>query len=168
MIIYSILIDTHFLLSMRSTPAQPSQQDHVLALCHMLSNRIGRVFGAELEAYGITAAEWRVILTLGLHEQASGRDITNRWAMDKMAISRAISNLQKQGLVNRKQNKQDKRSFDLKLTKAGKKLYAEILPEANHLYHEILSCLDKQEVRALRNTLIKMINHIDDVENRTQ
>lgn len=151
---------------MKNSPAQPDQQDHVLALCHMLSNRIGKTFSSELENYGITAAEWRVILTLGLHENASGQDITNRWAMDKMAVSRAIAALEEHNLVKKQQNKKDKRSFDLTLTRTGKALYSKILPSANHLYHEILSCLSKQEAKALRNSLIKVIKHIDNVAER--
>ena len=39
--------------------------DKPLSLVHVLSNRIGRAFHGEIETkFGITIAEWRVLLTL--------------------------------------------------------------------------------------------------------
>ena len=148
---------------MRSTAAQPGRQDHVLALCHMLSNRISKAFISELEKHDVTVAEWRVMLTLALHERASGREITSRWAMDKMAVSRAVTSLERRALIHREQNRADKRSFDLELTKAGRSMYEEILPVANQRYRELTAGLDKSEITTLRQLLVKAIDHVDAV-----
>lgn len=137
--------------------AQPGPNDNVLTLCHMLSNRISRAFLREVEKFGITVAEWRVILTLAQHKKASGQDIASRWAMDKMTISRAISSLEDQGLIIRQKNSKDKRSFDLTLSKAGQALYKKILPVANKRYYNLITSLDKSEMKTFRRFLITMI-----------
>ncbi len=143
---------------------QPGPDDHVLTLCHMLSNRIGKAFAAELENRDITVAEWRVLLTLAQHQPASGKAITGRWAMDKMAVNRAIKSLQTHGLIKKEMNQADKRVIDLRLTEAGQKLYATLVPIANQRYHKLLAGLDKQEEKQLRETLLKMITHVDGME----
>ena len=148
---------------MKTRAAQPGRQDHVLALCHMLSNRISRAFISELEKHDVTVAEWRVLLTLASHEKVSGRDISSRWAMDKMAVSRAVASLERRALVDKQQSRADKRSFELKLTKAGRSMYETILPVANRRYRELTAGLDKSEIKALRHLLVKAIGHVDAV-----
>ncbi|MCZ6763683.1 MAG: MarR family transcriptional regulator [Alphaproteobacteria bacterium] len=148
---------------MKNSAAQPGRRDHVLALCHMLSNRIGKAFAGELGENGITVAEWRVILTLALHETASGQEITNRWAMDKMAVNRAIASLEKSGAIEKKRNAHDKRTRDIRLTRAGRSLYDAVLPMANKRYRKLMAGLDQSEHEALHGALIKMIAHVDAV-----
>lgn len=147
---------------MSNSPAQPGPNDSVLALCHMLSNRIGRAFSHETDKFGISVAEWRVILTLALHEKASSREITSRWAMDKMAVSRAVSRLEEQELIVKRQNAKDKRSFDLYLTDTGYEMYKKMLPTANKHYHRLVSGLNKSETTAFRKALIKLIMQVDE------
>jgi DNA-binding MarR family transcriptional regulator len=135
--------------------------DHVLTLCHMLANRIGKAFASELENQDMTVAEWRVMLTLAQHQNASGQEITGRWAMDKMAVNRAISSLDQRGLIRKMRSSEDRRTINLQLTAAGRKMYDALLPMANDRYHELLSGLDKSEEKQLRQTLLKLITHTD-------
>jgi len=141
--------------------AQPGPDDHVLTLCHMLANRIGKAFASELENQDMTVAEWRVMLTLAQHQNASGQEITGRWAMDKMAVNRAISSLDQRGLIKKMRSNEDRRTINLQLTAQGQKKYDALLPMANDRYHELLSCLDKNEEKQLRQTLLKLIIHTD-------
>ena len=145
-----------------ATPAaQLGPNDHVLTLCHMLANRIGKAFASELENQDMTVAEWRVMLTLAQHQNASGQEITGRWAMDKMAVNRAISSLDQRGLIRKMRSSEDRRTINLQLTAAGRKMYDALLPMANDRYHELLSGLDKNEEKQLRQTLLKLITHTD-------
>ena len=141
--------------------SQPKQNDNVLNLCHMLSNRIGKAFLKELELKDVSVADWRVLMTLTQHAPTSGINITSRWAMDKMTINRSIKSLHKRGLIQKKQNRKDKRTVDLILTPLGNSLYSELLPIANDRFHKIMESLNKVEENNLRLTLLKIINHID-------
>jgi|TARA_B100001971_G_C17785643_1_gene331948 DNA-binding MarR family transcriptional regulator len=144
-----------------TSAAQPGPDDHVLTLCHMLANRIGKAFATELESQDMTVAEWRVLLTLAQHQNASGQEITGRWAMDKMAVNRAIKNLERGGHIKKKRSKADRRTINLQLTARGRKIYDDLLPMANDRYHALLSGLDKKEEQQLRQALLKMIAHTD-------
>ena len=139
----------------------PGEHDHVLMLCHMLSNRISRSFSRELERFDVSVAEWRVMLSLASGFGISGQEITNRWAMDKMAVSRAIGSLEQRGWITRRKNSRDRRSLDLELTGQGLAMYERMLPSANEHYHKLVAGLDEGEMTAFRQTLLSMIAEAD-------
>lgn len=156
------------ILKMKKRTANTGSGEHVLALCHMLSNRISKVFTRELEKYGVTTAEWRVILTVSLDKGVTASDITNRWAMDKMAISRAIASLEAKGLILKRPGKSDRRSYKVTLTNAGRSVYNRIVPMANERYHTLLGGLEKSEEKTLHRILCKLIARADVVAAQTE
>lgn len=141
-----------------STLASPS--DDVLSEIHVLANLIGQGFSEFLEGeHGLTVAEWRVMLTLGRHPGQTAAEITARWAMDKMAISRALQRLEEAGHIRRDRNPDDRRSYRLSLTADGQMLHDRILPGATARYRDFVGCLSEQELANLRDALHKLINH---------
>lgn len=140
------------------------QPDDLLSEIHVLANLVARAFSGQLdEAFGVSVPDWRVLLTLARHPGLTAAEITNRWAMDKMAISRAIQRLEGEGHIRRDRNPHDRRSFSLSLTDDGRQLYETILPLANERYHAFLSCLSKEEQSALRQSLDKLIAQADNL-----
>ncbi len=153
--------------SRRTDPAstlsgKPRHHDNVLASIHVLSNRITRAFESRLESnHGLSVPEWRVLLSLASESGLTAKDIHERWAMDKMAVSRAVRRLESQGQVKRRKNPGDARSYVLSITKKGNRLFQKILPSADARYHEILSGLTVQEQRSLKRILKKLNEHTD-------
>ena len=130
----------------------------------MLSNRISRAFFDEVETkYGVSIAEWRIILTLVSEPGLSAADITNRWAMEKMSVNRAIQRLVDSGNVARSRDPEDRRSYRLTLTAKGRKLYEKIAPSANKRYAELTSAISGEELEALVATLRKMISRAEEL-----
>lgn len=141
-------------------------RDNLLGSVHLLSNQISRAFFEQVESkHGITLAEWRVILTLKQSPGATATEITAQWAMEKMAMNRAIRHLQQMGCVQRKPNKQDRRSYVLSLSKKGERLYTKIIPDANRRYAEIIACLSKSELAMLRKLIVKLNRHTGQLQD---
>jgi len=138
--------------------------DKPLSLVHMLSNRISRAFFDEVETkYGVSLAEWRVILTLVSESGVSGADITNRWAMEKMAVNRAVQRLVDTGYVARTRDPDDRRSYRLTLTAKGTRLHDKIAPAANKRYAELTSSVSRDELEAMVATLRTMIARAEEL-----
>jgi len=136
--------------------------DNVLSAVHVLANLIGEGFADHLDtAHGLSVADWRVMLTLGREPGLSAAEITSRWAMDKMAISRAIKRLTTAGMIARKRNPRDRRSYQLSLTRAGRALHAAVMPGATQRYRDFVACLSRTERDALRRALAKLIAHAE-------
>lgn len=88
---------------------------------------LGRIYG---EHFGIGIPEWRVVAQLGEFGKLTSRDIGELAQMHKTKVSRAVSELEKRGLVSRTENRQDRRESFVTLTPAGKRIYNQIVPLA--------------------------------------
>ena len=136
--------------------------DKPLSLIHVLSNRIGSAFHGEIETkFGITISEWRVLMTLTSEKGVSAAEITNRWAMEKMMVNRAIQRLVDNGCITRERDPNDRRRYRLALTTKGRKLYDKIAPTTNKRYNELMSAIDSDETDALVGALQKIIQRAE-------
>ncbi len=136
--------------------------DKPLSLIHVLSNRIGRAFHGEIETkFGITISEWRVLMTLTSEKGVSAAEITNRWAMEKMMVNRAIQRLVDNGCITRQRDPNDRRRYRLALTTKGRKLYDKIALTTNKRYNELMSAIDSDETDALVRALQKIIQRAE-------
>ncbi|WP_407492812.1 MarR family winged helix-turn-helix transcriptional regulator [Pseudooceanicola sp. MF1-13] len=82
------------------------------------------------DRFGISIPEWRVLVHLAHSGKVSVRDIEARVAMEKYEVSRAAKRLREAGLIERKENPDDRRLIILSLTPAGRDMMAELLPMA--------------------------------------
>lgn len=95
------------------------------------SARISREFAAIYrERFAISAPEWRILAHLSQAGAVSVRDIHARVDMDKPKVSRAAASLERKGYVEKLAHAGDRRLVSLSLTKAGRKLMAQIAPVA--------------------------------------
>lgn len=82
------------------------------------------------DRFGISIPEWRVLVHLAHSGKVSVRDIEARDAMEKYEVSRAAKRLREAGLIERRENPEDRRLIILSLTLDGRRLMAELLPIA--------------------------------------
>jgi DNA-binding MarR family transcriptional regulator len=131
---------------------------NVLASIHVLSSQIGRAFYGEIARHhGVTVPDWRVLLTLAQRPAATAGEIAAQWAMEKMAVSRAVRRLERGGFIARRPVRNDRRRQALRLTPTGRRLYARILPAADARYRAIMACLSPSEQAGLRRSLSRLI-----------
>jgi DNA-binding MarR family transcriptional regulator len=98
------------------------------------------------ERYGLDIPEWRVLATLGFRDEAcSAQYIAHCTRTHKSTISRAVTALMKRRLVERVENQDDRREFQLRMTRKGKTLYQKLIPRLLRKEKEILSCLSARE-----------------------
>lgn len=82
------------------------------------------------DRHGMTRPEWRLLATLGQYGTMTATQIGQHSAMHKTKVSRAVSALEKRGWLKREAHAGDRRLEHLTLTKAGEKVYADIVPLA--------------------------------------
>lgn len=80
--------------------------------------------------YGISIAEWRVLLHLGDRGDVSVRDIERRVSLEKSKVSRAVSRLEAKGHVTKAVDTTDRRLLKLALTQKGAELLRDLIPIA--------------------------------------
>ena len=123
----------------------------------VLSNTVSQAIADSYErrfALGIT--EWRVMAVLGRYDGLAAREVAERTAMDKVAVSRAVARLIESGRVRREVAAHDKRQSVLRLSAKGWKVYAQVAPLALDHERRLLAHLDIDEREWLGRILDKL------------
>lgn len=128
----------------------------------VVTNLVSSAFAKRYEkAHGLSVPEWRVMAVLGRFAPASSQEVSDRTAMDKAKVSRALQRLILAGLVARRSNPADQRQNVLALTRKGRATYARIIPEALALERELTAVLAPGEREVLDRLLGRLQERVD-------
>lgn len=117
--------------------------------------------------YGLDIPEWRVIATLGFRDDpCSAQFISQCTRTHKSTISRAVTALLERELIERVENEDDRRAFELRLSPKGQALYEELIPRLLGKERDILSCLSAQERKDFAAALGKIERSLELVQTR--
>ena len=133
---------THLLLELRDELRQHLQQK-------FRENNIDLTY----EMHQIMACLWR---TDGIRQQ----DLADKTLKDKTSLTYLIDNLSKRGLVTRMEDKSDRRSKLIYLTKKGKELGKIAEPWLEDLYNVASKKLVVNDLKESIKTVQKMIENV--------
>lgn len=120
----------------------------------VLSNTVSRgISAAYVDRFGLSIREWRIIAILGRYPGLSAAEIVKLTAMDKVAVSRAVSRLTGCGRLERSLSDADKRRSVLVLSQEGKRLFDQISPLAKSYEKRLLKCLAREDQDRLSDIL---------------
>lgn len=123
-------------------------------LSNRISQQIARLYA---DRFGLGITEWRVLAVLGRHPGLSAREVAERTAMDKVAVSRAIASLVAAGRIARDTDGGDRRRSVLQLSPAGEAIYREVAPLALAYQARLLEGLPPEQ----RTTLDHLLTHME-------
>jgi DNA-binding MarR family transcriptional regulator len=121
-------------------------------------NRLAAEVSAHLSAiyrerFGLDIPEWRVMATVGPQRGCTAQYIVGSTRMHKTRVSRAIAHLEERGLMTRATKSDDRREMELRLTKAGRRMYSELVPLALEREGALLACMSTDQLGAFVNGL---------------
>jgi DNA-binding MarR family transcriptional regulator len=126
-------------------------------LSNRVSSAIERVYG---DRFGVGVTEWRVMAVLGHQPRLSAGEVASRTAMDKVAVSRAVTGLVERGLVEREVHDDDRRRSVLALSPQGRAVHDQIVPMALAFEQRVLGGMDADE----RDLLFRLLDRLDELE----
>ncbi|MFC3052560.1 MarR family winged helix-turn-helix transcriptional regulator [Kordiimonas pumila] len=127
-------------------------------ISRLINRRSTRYFN---ENYGLTLAEWRALAQIAAGKMNTVKAISEQTFSDKGLISRAITSLEKKGLIEGTPNPKDKRSMEYKLSAVGISIHDEIMPmrmEENALIAEIMT---PEELELFKDVLARIQGHLN-------
>lgn len=130
-------------------------------LSNRISQDIARLYADRFEL-GIT--EWRVLAVLGRRDGLSAREVAERTAMDKVAVSRAVASLLAAGRIERETHGDDRRRSVLRLSPAGRAIYEDVAPMALAYQRRLLEGLDETQ----RAALFRLLDLMEEREAATR
>ena len=105
------------------------------------------------DRFGLEIPEWRVLVTVGQQQDCTAQHVVHSTRMHKTRVSRAVAALLKRKLISRVVNEQDGREARLRLSAAGLRMYAALVPMALERERALMSCLTQQQCKAFTAAL---------------
>jgi DNA-binding MarR family transcriptional regulator len=121
---------------------------------HTVSTNIAAVYE---KRFGVSVPEWRVIAILGRYPGLSAVEVAERTFMDKVAVSRAVTKLIKNGRIDRQFADADRRRSILNLSEQGREVHNEIAPLALRFEQELLQDISNADYETFNSILEKLL-----------
>jgi DNA-binding MarR family transcriptional regulator len=123
-------------------------------LSNTVSTTVARAYD---KRFSVSIPEWRVIAVLGRFPGLSAVEVAERTLMDKVAVSRAVTKLIKNGRIDREFANADKRRSILNLSEDGKQLHDEIAELALQFERDLLHGFEDAEIDNLNSIMERLM-----------
>lgn len=123
-------------------------------LSNTVSANIARVYEKQ---FALTIPEWRVIAILGRYPGLSAVDVAERTLMDKVAVSRAVTKLIKNGRIDRQFADADRRRSILNLSEEGRKIHDGVAPLALQFERDLLQGIDDDAIESFSVVMDRLL-----------
>ena len=130
-------------------------------LTNIVSMSIATAYEQE---FGLTIPEWRVLAVLARFPNLSAIEVSERAALDKVAVSRAVQSLVAAKRIVRTYDKGDRRRSMLRLSPAGRAIYTRVAPLALNYERRLLRSLSSQDRRALNRLIGQLIERAREID----
>jgi len=123
----------------------------------VVTDAISRALAAVYaDRFKLTRDQWRVIAQLAEGRELKATELGTRTSLPKMQVSRALAGLERDGLITRAIDPDDRRNQVVRLTSAGRALYRKIEPIVLEREAFLLEALSPEERTALMRALARV------------
>ncbi|KAF5054418.1 MarR family transcriptional regulator [Proteiniclasticum sp. QWL-01] len=138
-----------------------SQLNHVIISVYEKIERVETLMN-ERNEMDLSINEIHILEKIGENSGINIRDLAMLLSVTTATVTVAIQKLQKKGYVLKEKSRSDLRGVTLSLTEAGVKVV-----RLHHIFHirmvrSMTSGLSEEEVRTLRESLLKLNGHLDE------
>ncbi|WP_183441694.1 MarR family winged helix-turn-helix transcriptional regulator [Pseudoduganella violacea] len=112
-----------------------------------------RLSGEHVRQCGLTHAQFDIIATLGNTPGMSYKELGEKTLITKGTLTGVIERLEAKGLVERERSADDKRSFFIRLTAEGERLFHEVFPQVVSQGGAVFAAYREEDFETLEKTL---------------
>jgi DNA-binding MarR family transcriptional regulator len=151
---------------MTDEPAIPAQLGEIglINFAPYLMNRImGRYnagFREELAEMGLTTPKARALAVLSVVESPLIRELSVYTVVEQSTLSRALDQMQAEGLIRRDVDASDSRAFRVSITPSGRAVFADLWPHMAEAQARMFRGIPEDERQGFVATLQKMLVNI--------
>lgn len=126
----------------------------LVRLSSTVSTTIARAYDKEFK---LSIPEWRVIAILGRFPGLSAVEVAEQTFLDKVAVSRAVTKLIKNGRIDRQFADADRRRSILNLSEKGREVHDGVAKLALKFEEQLLESLDNAEIEQFNAVMDKLL-----------
>ena len=116
-----------------------------------------RIIDRHMEPYGITAAQFKVLIIMAQFEVDTPAELCRHLSLDSGAMTRMLDRLEQKKLLVRQRSEADRRQVRLVLTEDGQAL-ADLLPQVGaDAMNQLAGDISPEELKILEQILKKIL-----------
>lgn len=127
---------------------QRSKNREILFLISDVGRLLRTYADQKARQFGMTRAQWAVLLKLERHEGANQSDLADFLEIQPITLTRLVDRLCDSGLIERRPDPADRRAKLLYLTPAARPLIEQISKQVEEVAEEVLAGIDPQAIDA--------------------
>lgn len=124
-------------------------------------------FRPHLNAHGLTDQQWRIVRALYEVEALEIAELGRACCLHTASLSRTLPNLEADGLISRRANKQDQRRVSISLTAKGHRLFETVAPQSEAIYARLSQEVGPDRLEQIYRLLDEMTGILVKPKERT-
>ena len=138
--------------------------DNLGFLIHDAARLLRKRFEAKGSAYGLSAAQWRLLVRLVKEEGVAQARLAELLEIEPISVSRLLDRMEEGGWIERRQDTADRRVRTIHPTPKAREVYAKVKAMAVEVYEESLKGVPPETRRGLISGLNAMVENLSDGE----
>jgi DNA-binding MarR family transcriptional regulator len=132
---------------------------------HAVARLLRRNFDRRARQHDLTRARWQVLWLLAREQGLKQAELAERLDMAPISLGRQLDKLEKEGLVERQRDANDRRCFRIHLTDAAQPALLVLKALGEETRAEAMAGLSLAEVRQLHDLLSRIRGNLSGEEN---
>jgi len=119
-----------------------------------IARRLRQAVDAELRAFGLTEATWRPLAYVGrLGNGVRQKELATALSIEGPSLVRLLDNLERRGLIERREDETDRRARGIHLTPAGRKLAVRVAKVGTEIQLRLLANVPPADLETCQRAL---------------
>src|SRR5215475_13970824 len=141
--------------------AHPKQIDFGFNVAR-LARRLRQAVDAELRAYGLTDATWRPLAYVGkLGGGVRQKELATALSIEGPTLVRLLDNLERRGLIERREDETDRRARGIDLTRAGRDLAVRVAKVGDEIQARVLAKVPPADLEICQGVLDRIVKELE-------
>ncbi|WP_346868719.1 MarR family transcriptional regulator [Clostridium sp. UBA5119] len=134
--------------------------DCIAFITNKSAKKLADEFNRRLQENGTTRVQWIALFYIGKSGEISQKELSDYMDIKESSMVRLIDRMEKEELVERKKDSEDRRITKIILTDKGKFLKEELMPRGQKFQDDVLKGISKENLEIFKEVLQRMTDNI--------
>jgi len=134
--------------------------DCIAFITNKSAKKLADEFNRRLQENGTTRVQWIALFYIGKAGEISQKELSDYMDIKESSMVRLIDRMEKEELVERRKDSEDRRITKIILTDKGKFLKEELMPRGQEFQDDVLKGISKENLEIFKEVLQRMTDNI--------
>lgn len=128
-------------------------------LTNVEAKKLSDAFNNRLLKRGITRVQWITMYYLNKYESLTQIELCEKLNVKPSSVVRLIDRMERDELIKRHKNPEDRRSYNITLSEKGNMFWREVESEGEDMSKLFMKDIDKDDLEVFKMVLLKMVDN---------